>query len=407
MMTFDVRALLLSRALFVVPLVAACGGDEPQIESSVDGVTRSRHGDTTIIVTSRDGTWGPPHDAIEVLRVGGNTRETTLGRAYSLAATPDGGVLLVDSKSLDGVVIRQFNANGEFVRNIGRHGGGPGEYNQPDQLIIAVHSNGTILVRDGGRVVNRYAADGKFIGGFSLGQRNGSTLELVPATDGSIYTRAPFPRGGIELPADVPAMLHYDSLGTLRDSIVERGVWLVSSEPRGRFSPIQAWMMLRDGRILYGRSDKLGFLLLDRARREPPLIAERAAEPVAFLSEERAELQAVQEMMQRNGGALTADVPETKLAMRGLVIDIDGRVWFYRSTTAQKVAPRLGGVANNQRMNVTYAEPPLLAAFQTDGTFLGEVRFPIGTMPTFVGDFAWAILPDEDDGPVLVKYRLR
>lgn len=405
---------LRSRRVFAwlgIALVAACGGGGVKIESSVDGVVRSRHGDTTIIVTARDGAWGPAHDAVEVLRVGNKSRETTFGSVSMLAATPDGGVVLFDSKSFDGMIIRQFNANGEFVRNLGRQGSGPGEYNQAGQLIIAVQPNGTILVRDGARAVNRYGANGAYINGFALGLTGAGTLDVVGGADGSIYVRGPFPRGTMS--PVLPPMLRYDTLGTRLDSVVDKSEWLPGAGPTGGFfAPQQAWYLLTDGRLIFGRSDKVGFLVVDRTRKEKPLIAELETKPVAFLPEERAELEAREEMFRssvpsRPGEKPRAGVPEFKLPMRGLVIDIDNRVWIYRSTTARKVEPRVGGIVNNKRISFTYAEPQLLAAFQLDGTFLGDVRFPMDTRPTFVGDFAWAILPNEDDGPVLVKYRLR
>ena len=56
---------------------------------------------------------------------------------------------------------------------------------------------------------------------------------------------------------------------------------------------------------------------------------------------------------------------------------------------------------------MTYAETPAWIAFQPDGTLLGEVRFPFGIVgPAFVKNAAWAIVPDTDGVPVLVKFRL-
>src|SRR5207244_1093480 len=143
---------------------------------------RSKRGDTSVVLTQGNGKWGPPHDAIEVLRVPGDTKETTFGAAYVLQATADGGVIVVDMKGEEGLIVRQFDANGKFVRNLGRRGPGPGEYLR-NNLTIATHPNGSVYLRDDDRAVNVYGADGKLGNTFVLGFTNGSTLEIQPASD--------------------------------------------------------------------------------------------------------------------------------------------------------------------------------------------------------------------------------
>ncbi|HYV96124.1 MAG TPA: hypothetical protein VE967_01570, partial [Gemmatimonadaceae bacterium] len=90
--------------------------------------SRTRSGDTTVIVTTGNGVWGPLHDAAEVKRINADTKESTFGQVSMLAATSDGGVALFDTKSLDGPIIRRFDAEGRFMNNLGRRGSGPGEY---------------------------------------------------------------------------------------------------------------------------------------------------------------------------------------------------------------------------------------------------------------------------------------
>jgi hypothetical protein len=43
-------------------------------------------------------------------------------------------------------------------------------------------------------------------------------------------------------------------------------------------------------------------------------------------------------------------------------------------------------VSRGERVNVSYDEPRVFAVFKQDGTFLGEVRFPMGIRPSVVGD---------------------
>src|SRR6476620_1198665 len=134
--------------------------------AQAQGVQRTKHGDTTVVVSQGNGKWGAPHDAIEVLRVPGDTKETTFGAVYVLEATPDGGVVLADAKSLDGLIVRQFDANGKFVRDLGRSGPGPGEYMR-DNLSIAGNPKGRIYIRDSEKSVSIFGSDGKLINSFA------------------------------------------------------------------------------------------------------------------------------------------------------------------------------------------------------------------------------------------------
>jgi hypothetical protein len=277
-------------------------------------------------------------------------------------------------------------------------------------VTLAVDKHGTVLIRDGGRAIIRYGHDGQFLGDFGLGSAGGPP-DLIPATDGSIYLRGGFPRGAPPDPSFVPAMLHYDTAGHLLDSIAGVKPWMKNDPDATMYSPQQAWFVLPDKRIYHARSDKLAFLLMDPAGGAPPLIGEIVTDSVKYLPEERAELQAQADFQSANSPAElrrpSVTIPAYKLPMRGTLTDIDGRIWLFRRTTSQKVEPRVGAIASSKRFMVTYAEPPSLVAFQTDGTFLGEVRFPMGVfIPVFVGNTAWAMVPDSNDVPMLVKFRL-
>ena len=379
------------------------------------GSARARRGDTVVVANTGNGLWGPAHDAIEVKRISGDTKETTFGVVYTLAATPDGGVLVFDTKSLDGLIIRQFDADGHFVRNIGRRGEGPGEYVRPN-LRLAVHTNGTIIIRDSEKSVSRFAPDGKLLSSFSLFHTNGSTNEVFAATDGSIYLRAPFipgpePTGG---PGQQRPILHYDVSGRIVDSISTNARWVPTTTDPAVAS--QWWSTLPDGRLLYTRTDRVGFLIIDRTGRVPPFIAEAPSAPVPYLKEERDELQGLRDFTRDNcmrpgmPAASQSTVPETKLPARGGSADLDGRIWIAKTAAAKKVPPKIagmcGGPGGSKKYETTYEEPPAYVAFQPDGTLLGEVRFPLRARVTFVGNTAWAMVPDADDVPVLIKYKL-
>ena len=389
----------LSAALVLVALSVSVATAQP---------TRTKRGDTTIIVTQGNGRWGPPRDAIEVLRVP-ETRETTFGAAYVIQATPDGGVVVADTKSLDGFIVRQFDANGKFVRNLGRSGQGPGEYNSAFSFSIDVHPKGAVYIRDGSRSVSVYGADGKLISTFPLHHNNGSTNEIVAADDGSIYLRAAFARTGFPTDGLQRPLEHYDLSGKLLDSISSTARWI----PQGAEGN-QWWRLLRDGRTLFTRTDKVGFMIVEK-NGSPALVAEVAASPVRYLPAEREELQAARNLSVDKcpNAARPRErvvVPEFKQLAGGANVDIDGRLWITRASTSQKIPPKISascsGPGGSFKAEVTYEQAPVMAAFMPDGTFLGEVRFPLRARVTFVGNTAWALVPDDDDVLTLVKYRL-
>jgi hypothetical protein len=388
------RACLTIMALAVGALVA----------HAQTGVTRTKRGDTTVVLTEGNGRWGAPHDAIEVLRVP-ESRQTTFGSAYQLQATADGGVVIADVASLDGMIIRRFDANGKFVHNLGRSGPGPGEYMRQN-LTIAVHPRGSVYIRDDDKSVSVYGPDGKLSSTFPLLFNNGSTTEISVRTDASIYVRAPF----VPRVSSLPPMLHYSVAGKLLDSVSLTARWL----PEGA-EGYQRWTMLGDGRILITRTDKVGFLIVGRDGKAP-LIGEGPGERVPYHREEREERQAANDLSRDKCGGgrgqqqLRVIVPETKLPARWAAVDIDGRIWILKSATALKAPPIIGascsGPSGSHKVEITWREPPVYAAFQPDGTYLGEVRFPSGARVTFVGNHAWALVPDADDVLTLVKYRL-
>ena len=379
---------------------AACAGSD----TLTPGVERTTRGDTIVVRTTGDGVWGPLHDVVEVLRVAEDSPETTIGRVSMPVATPDGGVVFLDSQGPNGPIVRRFDSNGKFVNSLGREGSGPGEYSQRGQTTLAVDSSGTVIIRDGGRALSRYTADGVLASSFPLNLGR-TALHVYGANDGSVLIYGALP--GARAPAgSMPPMLRYSPEGALLDTVTSDAPWQLPP-PANMYAPITAWIPLPDGRHLHMRTDMLGFLIIDPARRVPPLLAEAVLPDVLYLDEEREELQAIADRQRaRQEGTTPAALPRAKLPSKYPVVDPAGRIWIARPATAIKVPPRVGFFAGPNSLSVSYAEPSVFAAFEPDGTFLGEVRFPVGVIPAFTGNSAWAVVEDADGIPRLVKYRV-
>jgi hypothetical protein len=424
------KRVLALAACWLMAVTACDRGSEPP--KADPGVPRTVARDTTRVFTRGDGVWGPAHDAMEVLRVPSDTKETTFGLVRDVAARPDGGVLVFDVKGAEGLVLRAFDANGRFERNIGRAGNGPGEYSS-DAMHYAVQPDGIILLREARRAVTRYGADGRFLGGYTVLPGPGRA-DIMVGQNGTFYTTAALDspsgltRGSSSTrgqarpltPARLLPVFHYDSAGRLLDSIVLTQQWLVSDAAPYGFAqrPSQSWVPLPDGRIVVSRTDKLGFLLVDPASRRPPLLSEVPTAPVRYLDEERKALQAAEnasgmiEGGRRIAGGVPTTVPEFKVPAQPAFVDVSGRIWIRKSVASQRVDPYCMSARSDFRgdtclLKGNYYDPPVFVAFQVDGTYLGEVRFPLRSrMMAFVGDFAWGIVRSADDEQLLVKYRI-
>ncbi len=68
------------------------------------------------------------------------------GSVADALITPDGSILVLDQTYC---VIREYGADGEYIRTLSRKGSGPGEMQYPTEMEIL--SDGLILVRDQGR----------------------------------------------------------------------------------------------------------------------------------------------------------------------------------------------------------------------------------------------------------------
>jgi hypothetical protein len=210
----------------------------------------------------------------------------------------------------------------------------------------------------------------------------------------------------------MPAFVRYDTAGTLLDSIPDDRRWLAAG-PSRMYAPSQSATLYPDGRLLLLRTDRVGFLLISPTGGKP-FVAEIAANPPRYIDDERKEIQALEDWIASNAvGRTRQEVPELKLLCRGLLVDLDGRIWIQRTAEGVKIPPvtsRLNvegkGAPVSQNFTRSYAEPVVYVAFQPDGTFLGELHFPVNAKVSFIGKTAWAVVPGKDDEPVLVKYKI-
>jgi hypothetical protein len=261
----------------------------------------------------------------------------------------------------------------------------------------------------------------------------GSQPDIVPGDDGTFYTTARLQpielsttdsiamhrsRPTSLLPQQMP-VFHYDTSGRIIDSLVFRGTWLDSKEPPYSRAPSQRWEPLPDGRILVMRSDRLGIVVVDPLNAKPPLLSEIPTLPVPMLEEERVQQQASENASSkligggRGGRTIVlnepAEVSEFKLPAPHSITDTEGRIWITKAMPSVKVERYCNSIQEGRCVGYSsYRDRRAYVGFSTDGTFLGEVRFPMfNGSAAFTGDFAWIMTRTQDDEPVLTKFRVR
>jgi len=371
-------------------------------------------GDTTVVRSGGSGAWGPIRDAVEEKRAIPDGTTGPFVEVYTAIALPNGGALAYDPKSAAGPALELFDSTGRFVAVVGRQGGGgPGEFRAQPAMSLAVGADGTIFLLDvANNRIDRFAPDGKAMKPIPVSSVTGNgTPEMLRAgANGSAYVRSYVVRERGLSESEMIGYFHYDSTGRVLDTIPPQRTWFLPG-PRGRYAPADQWSALGDGRVVLSRTDLAGFLVKPARGDRGMVMAQLAVEPVQIDSAERHE---IQEMVDFWDGQMLKDdrapmqhepVPDHKPAIRQLLPDLDGRIWLQRNVASVRVPPHPAPGAPHLRQS--FDQPTVWSAFRADGTYLGDVRFPVGMgVIGFSHDVAWAVGRDKDDRQFLARYRI-
>lgn len=415
------RALVMFTPLLATLACGADGGGAPALE-----VVRDTVGDTVVVRTVAGSVWGEGATLVPEVTIGvlDGDEVYMFGQLRSLAVGPDGTIFAMDGQI---PAVRVYDADGTYRTTLGRDGGGPGEFGQPDGG-MAVLSDGRLAVRDPGN--GRLQLFGPDLaplatwpvirGGFNtstpLFVGPGDTL-LTPvlmdaeaaigdwrmglqrvAPDGSIADTLPVPDSGYESPFLEARNETDGGMNISRNSVP--------------FSPTESWAYHPDGYFLHGVSTAYRIHAL--RQNDMPLIVERVVEPVRVTAGEKAEVEA-----QTTRGMRGTDpnwrwdgpaIPDTKPPFGRIFGARDGRIWV------QVPQPGIEGEdpdydpTDPDAVPDRWSEPVAFDVFESDGTFLGRVVGPegLGTYPTpvFDGDRVWAVTHDDLGVQRIVRFRV-
>jgi hypothetical protein len=401
-------------------VLAACGDDAHNDGRHIDGLPR-----LTVVSTARIGSVDDPDVGFSQLAMVDVDQD---GNVYALEA--------MDNQ------IRVYASDGHVVRRIGRHGSGPGEFQEPplfglhgDTLWTYDRAAGRITLFDrGGNVLFTSATRGLRI---PLHDRYGFILPWRMRSDGrftgwmisvGISRDDPPPPSDSDEHARVPRVVFdFDASGEVVDTVG----WTPSPPPNlvlpqgyraGQFermtvgtrrylvpdppSAAPIWLPLDDGHIVvdvpYAVDEETSTFVVTRVGLASDTIYQRILDydPVRFTAEDLDSVAARGSRGYGNSEAPDAErkaaqnviraalrFPEFKRPISRAWLAQDEAVWLLRNDTPSAVARWI--------------------VLDPHGRPRGELQLPTNTRPLWSrGDRLWVSELDEHDVPWLVQYRI-
>ncbi len=405
--------------------VTACGGESRSGDAASWQAVVDTVADTVTVRTISGSVWGDTTTLVEEVRIGTleGADEYILGDPRSIAVGEGGRIYVLDRQV---PVVRAYSFDGTHLFDVGRAGGGPGEYENPDGM--ATLPDGRIVVRDpGASRIAVFAPDGEFLenwrrqnsGGFNTSRRfytdtAGYCYPMVLLNIGTApwdwkYGLLPIsPRGELD---DTIAAPTWD-FEPLQVTASREGSSSSRSVP---FGPGVEWTFSPLGYFVGGLSTDYRIDLFRTGA--PVLRIEREWTPIPVLGEEAEERRTrIRQGMQRQYGSWRWNgppVPDTKPPFRGIIADFDGRIWVQVSQQGRATMTEQEAQEEEQRSGrrpIRFEEPIAYDVFDTEGRFLGHVRTPdtFSDGPELLarGDTVWAVVRDDLDVPSIVRFRM-
>lgn len=374
--------------------------------------------DTTVASADNPPVWGERVRLIEDLRIGtlDGPEKYLFGRVAAVAARPSDGMIFVLDAQVP--IIRQYDADGRFVRNVGREGEGPGEYRRVSGMEIL--PDGRLAVWDGneGRITV-YDTAGSYDASHRLGGNLIPSESFGIDDDGNFYVavrdRSRTPGSGFSSPYTFIALSPSgDSIGSIPCPLSERGsapalIIAASEGLREPFQDERLCALTRSGRVITGhnRSYALDVTTSAGVRR-----IVRHVEPVELAGDERAQWEAWLDFFRRamrergRAGGPFPSLPATKPYYRRLWVDADNRTWVdrYAEATKREVEPREPG---DERPPYEWREPPTFDVITSDATFFGTIVMPADVLLLCAsGLFVWGRATGEMREHYVVRFRI-
>ena len=358
--------------------------------------------------------------------VADGNEEYMLGAVADIAIGRDGSVYVFDGQV---PVVRHYDANGRFLRRIGRSGSGPGEYRSTSGIAIA--PDGRLLLWDTGNWrINVYATNGDFVTQWQTPTTGGGTAQysraLMVDSAGRINARKQIVNFR-DLDRQPTVWLRYRSDGSFIDTVhapdgpatmtVRARNGNVSTSSGVPFAPVRWVTLSPNGSLIAGFPNRYAFEIHQPDGRIVSVRRNVTPQPVSR-AERSAARSRIEERMRQTDPTWSwngPDIPETKPVYHGLTTGLDGRIWVLLTEDVRVDGPGISGTAGSgggaprgrRPSDSTRPSASLHDVFEADGTYLGQVQVPEGTSAMLRrGDNVWGVNFGDDDVPRLKRYRI-
>ncbi len=364
-------------------------------------------------VVDNDPIWGSSVLVTEEVRIGRSdgAMEYLLGRVSEVMVTASGLIWVADGSV---PVIRVFDTDGNYVRDVGREGEGPGEYQRIGGMQAAPGDR--VAVYDPRSFkINLYEADGEFVEAHSVMIGANGTRVFQVDSAGHYYIRSvDMSRRNERGENGDPPMqfLVWSAAGEALPSIPipsrtrSRGFVLITAAGyRGPGFDEAKSSVTRSGALIRSNNREYSFSVSQEGLHV--MSFSRRYEPIQVSGEERAQWRAIRAgYAERNPERQFARIPSTKPAFRNFWIDMDNRIWVDRYTVAEKVESpsSTGGSGSRYQWQERH---PTFDVMTMEGVFLGTVVLPPKTwIEKARGNLIWTTQEDGDGAPQVVRYRI-
>ncbi|MFC1558960.1 6-bladed beta-propeller [Gemmatimonadota bacterium] len=332
------------------------------------------------------------------------------------------GQRLFVADNLPAAQVRMYDFDGNFMKNVGGKGDGPGEYRQPTGVAFIASQQKLVVFDSGGRILF-YTADGSYIDRMPVPRANHFPHRFLLVDNEWGYVDQQITMSGLR--SSLPAQRTWAILGVnfttaevdtlLRPSGYGETVMLRDSSSPLPFGPTFVWAIGSDRSTVAGYADDYSFDI-----RKPdgafvhvqmPSIATPVNDKEWEWWDKRTEvaLESDAASWRRSG----PPIPKTKPAFMGFFIDSDGRIWVTRQGVGRKIPNCARGFEDRREVlnNPCWYSTLILDVFENDGTYLGRIDLP-EKWPYFQIDYAEGDLVavraySTDNEPFAFLYRLK
>lgn len=400
-------------AVVAVVALPGCG-------AGTDGdavVERWTVGDTTVVRTVSGSEWGTPRHLELDFAIGEMEGEEAymFGDIVAIRPLTDGSVLVLDRQP---PVVRHYDADGMHLRDIGGAGEGPGEFLGPADLAVLADGGVTVLDLRGRRIA-WFHPDGTPAETRSVpGELVPLSGYLYPDPDGSLWVStspmaAPLETNGVQRlkpgDRDHRADTLYAPLEG-RELMRFQIPGFVTTVP---LSPRELFTFAPPDRFAVGWSGRYQILI---HRGDDLVRVERQATPVPVPPEERSDRarRALRPFLAFGGevGSEAPEVPEVKPFFTRLQLLDDGRLVVIRPLASVATENPDHDPDDPSSPSRTWDAPAAMDLFAPDGTYLGEIQFPVWIRasdpnPVLLGDtILWAVFADDLDVERVGRFRI-